>query len=194
MDKRTENLNQKIPYDIHYREVKHARLEYKTGNLTLILPKSCRNERFLLEKHRTWITEKQRTIDKAMKDARGKTVNSARTDVDLEELVLAQVDKYKARFGFNVNKIYFRKMKTKWGSCSVKGNLTINRLLRYLPERLIKYIVFHEMVHSKERRHNEGFWAIINKEFYDWRTLEKDLLSFWFSIQRGKKGCVCSSS
>jgi len=42
-------------------------------------------------------------------------------------------------------------MKTKWASYSQKGNLTINALLKYLPERLVRYVVFHEMIHSIEK-------------------------------------------
>lgn len=74
-------------------------------------------------------------------------------------------------------------MKTKWGSYSKKGNLTINTLLKYLPDKLIEYIIFHEMAHSIERKHNERFWNIINKKFKDYETKEKNLLVYWFLVQ-----------
>jgi len=74
-------------------------------------------------------------------------------------------------------------MKTKWGSYSPKGNLTINTLLKYLPEELIKYVVFHETAHSQERKHNERFWKTVNHEFKDYQTRETDLLVYWFLVQ-----------
>ena len=56
----------------------------------------------------------------------------------------------------NSNRIYFREMKTKWASHSQNNNLTINTRLKYLPEDLISYIVYHETAHNLERKHNEN--------------------------------------
>ena len=75
-------------------------------------------------------------------------------------------------------------MKSKWASCSIKKNLTFNTLLRYLPNFLIKYVVFHEITHLKEKKHNERFWKIIKKEFKDYQKKEKELLIYWFLIQK----------
>jgi len=55
-------------------------------------------------------------------------------------------------------------MKTKWASHSRNSNLTINTLMKYLPEDLIHYITYHEIAHAIERKHNENFWDIINKK------------------------------
>ena len=78
-------------------------------------------------------------------------------------------------------------MKTKWASYSQKGNLTINALLKYLPERLVRYVVFHEMIHSIEKRHNENFWKIITKKYINYEEMEKALLMYWFLIQRSNE-------
>jgi len=188
MDKKGKPSDQGIQYNVFYRDVKYARLEYKTGTLTLILPRDYENERSILEKHRTWITQKTHIINQALEKAKAKTLNKNRTDEELRSLVVQKVDKYKQRYAFSINKVYFRRMKSKWGSCSSKGNLTINRLLKYLPEELIDYIVFHEMVHSQEKRHNELFWSYIGKEFTSWQTFEKDLLVYWFLIKSDRKG------
>jgi len=78
-------------------------------------------------------------------------------------------------------------MKTKWASYSQKGNLTINILLKYLPEQLIKYVIFHEMTHSIEKRHNESFWKIISQKYVNFESMEKELLIYWFQLQRSNK-------
>ena len=77
-------------------------------------------------------------------------------------------------------------MKTKWASHSQNNNLTINIRLKYLPENLISYIVYHETAHNIERKHNEKFRAIVSKKFPNHNDTEKDLLTYWFIIQGQK--------
>ena len=83
-----------------------------------------------------------------------------------------------------MKKIYFRKMKTKWASCSAKRNLTINTLMKYLPDYLIKYVIFHEIAHLKEKRHNDEFWKIVSKKFVNYQKLERDLFVYWFQVAK----------
>jgi predicted metal-dependent hydrolase len=82
-----------------------------------------------------------------------------------------------------INKIYFREMKTKWASHSQNNNLTINTLLKFLPEDLISYIIYHETAHNIERKHNETFWTLINRKHPDYQAKEENLLAFWFLTQ-----------
>jgi predicted metal-dependent hydrolase len=79
-------------------------------------------------------------------------------------------------------------MRTKWGSLSQRKNLTINTLLNYLPEELIQYVIFHELTHTQERKHNDEFWNLINQKFKNYQTNEKDLLIYWFLVQRKLSG------
>ena len=74
-------------------------------------------------------------------------------------------------------------MKTKWASYSQNNNLTVSTLLKFLPEDLISYVIYHETAHNLERKHNENFWNIINKKFPDHNEKENDLLTYWFLIQ-----------
>ena len=75
-------------------------------------------------------------------------------------------------------------MKTKWANHSKNNNLTINTLLKYLPDDLIEYMIYHETAHAIERKHNENFWALINKKHPNHDANEKDLLTYWFIIQK----------
>lgn len=171
-------------YNIDYRDVKYPRLEFKTGTLLLVLPKNYENEKDILQKHKKWIHKKQSTIKKALEQAKTKQLNKNRTNEELKQLVHSIVKNFIEEFNFKINNIYFRKMKTKWGSYSTKRNLTINTLLKYLPKKLIEYVIFHEMVHSLERKHNQTFWKILSRKFNNYRTREKDLLVYWFLIQK----------
>ena len=74
-------------------------------------------------------------------------------------------------------------MKTKWASHSQNNNLTINTLLKFLPEDLISYIIYHETAHNIERKHNETFWTLINRKHPDYQAKEENLLAYWFLTQ-----------
>ncbi len=173
-----------IPYAINYRNIKYPRLEFKTGTLQLILPKNYEKQNELLEKHKTWINKKQQEIQNAIKKANIKQLNYTRTLPQLKNLVTQLILSFQRELNVEINKIYFRKMKTKWASRSKNNNLTLNTLLRYLPEDLIRYIIFHETLHTIERRHNQRFWNLVKKKFQDYEDKEKDLLAYWFLIQK----------
>jgi len=181
MDKIPET---ETPYTLAYRNVKHPRLEFKTGTLLLILPKTHQNPQQTLEKYKKWIQRKQHTINKALQEAKIKTINQTRTEKQLKALVNTLAQNYQKELNTQINKIIYRKMKTKWASHSKNNNLTVNTLLKYLPNDVIEYIIYHEITHSLERKHNERFWRLVNKKFPDYETKEKDLLTYWFLIQK----------
>lgn len=183
MAKRSKTHEPDLPYRIDYRNVKHPRLEFKTGSLLLILPQKYEDQVDVIEKHRNWISKKKLIIKRALEEAKEKDLVLTRGKEQFKDQVHSIVERYGEETDFHINKIYFRKMKTKWGSYSPKRNLTINTLLKYLPDDLIQYVIFHEMVHSQERKHNERFWRIVNKKFKNSEKHEKDLLIYWFLIQ-----------
>jgi hypothetical protein len=76
--------------------------------------------------------------------------------------------------------VTIRRQKTKWGSSSSKGNLSFNLKLICLPEELVRYVVFHEILHLREKKHSFLFWERIRKEFPNYKDLEKSLLEYWF--------------
>ncbi|MBU4607742.1 MAG: M48 family metallopeptidase, partial [Euryarchaeota archaeon] len=79
-------------------------------------------------------------------------------------------------------KIGFRKMKVRWGSCDRDGNLKFNKMMKYLPENLIKYIIFHEMAHLLEFGHNAIFWNIIKSKYPHYSHQEEELSTYYFAI------------
>ena len=171
-----------VDYRVVYRRIKYPRLEFKTGLLTLILPEGA-DPREILEKHKDWILEKAEFISDALEKSE-KVPIQEKTKKSLSELVASLVSEYSDELGVSVNRIFFRKMKTKWASCSINRNLTINTLMRYLPEELIEYVIFHEMAHMIEKTHSEGFWRLISKKFENYGEMEQKLFTYWFLVQR----------
>ncbi len=172
------------PYTVEYRNVKHPRCEFKTGSLLIILPKKGWTPEQVLEKHGNWIKRKQTTIDTAIEQTNGTALVKDRTDKELRSIVQKYAEEAQKDLNTKINKIYYRKMTTKWASHSQNNNLTINSLLKFLPDDLICYIVYHEIAHSIERKHNEHFRKIVGKKHPDYEKQEKCLLSYWFVIQK----------
>ncbi|MCX9075050.1 MAG: M48 family metallopeptidase [Candidatus Methanoperedens sp.] len=149
-------------------------LEFKTGRLLLVLPKSYKGGDGIIEKHKDWISKRNSEIKAALEKAQNKKLNLKRTDDEFRQLIFSIVENISDSLKININDIYFRKMKSKWGSCSSKKDLTINTLLRYLPDSLIEYVIFHEMVHLIERKHNKRFWDFISNKFNNYNDKEKE--------------------
>lgn len=171
-------------YTVKYRDVKHPRCEFKTGSLLIVLPKKGWTPEQVLEKYGEWIKRKQTTISAAVEQTNGTTLVTNRTDKELRSLVHRYAEAAQKDFNTKINKLYFRKMTTKWASHSRNNNLTINTQLKLLPEDLISYIVYHETAHSLERKHNERFWRLVSKRIPDYAGKEKGLLTYWFLIQK----------
>ncbi len=165
---------------IFRRDVKHPRLEFRRGALEVILPPGD-DAAMLMKKKQQWINKKTDFINECLERAREKQLVT-RTDADLRSLVYGFVEIAAGDLGVEVNTIRFRHMKTKWASCSNKRNLTFNSLMKYLPNELVDYIVFHETAHIREKRHNDRFWQNIYHKFERYSELEKDLFSYWFLV------------
>lgn len=81
-----------------------------------------------------------------------------------------RVQCYAERMGVSYGNITIRNQKTRWGSCSGKGNLNFNCLLMLTPERVRDYVVVHELCHRKEMNHSIRFWAEVEGILPDYRN------------------------
>ena len=68
-----------------------------------------------------------------------------------------------------------RFMKSQWGSCSVKGVISLNTHLVRTPVRLIEYVAMHELCHLKQRNHSRRFYSLLSQYMPDWRIRSKEL-------------------
>lgn len=75
--------------------------------------------------------------------------------------------------GVSYGRIAIRTQRTRWGSCSGKGNLNFNCLLMLAPERVREYVVVHELCHRREMNHSAAFWAQVERVMPDYKVHKK---------------------
>lgn len=176
--------NIELPYTVVRRRVKYPRLEFKTENLSVILPLRYKDETVLLKKHEKWIYKKHLYIKRAIEESNKNSGIVKRRSETLVKLVNKAIERFVKVLQIRPRKMVFKTMRSKWGSCSSKGQLTFNYLIGYLPNRLVAYVVYHEMAHLLVRKHNSQYWGLIKSEFSDYQDCENQLLSYWFLIQK----------
>jgi predicted metal-dependent hydrolase len=95
----------------------------------------------------------------------------------LKALIPGLLEKWQPILGVQVTHWGVKKMKTKWGSCSIDaGRIWINLELAKKPLHCLEYIVVHELVHLLERHHNERFSALLSAYLPQWRQ-SREILS-----------------
>ena len=107
----------------------------------------------------------------------GKELRPAYTDREREagkrlakELLLKKCRYFAERMGVSYGTVTVREQKTRWGSCSAKGNLNFNWKLALMPEEILDYLVVHELAHRVEMNHSPAFWAVVAEEIPDYKT------------------------
>jgi len=84
---------------------------------------------------------------------------------------------YGSRHGIAAGKIAIRNQRSRWGSCSKKGNLNFNYKLVFLPPPVRDYVIVHEICHIKEFNHAPAFWALVAETVPEYKALRKQLRS-----------------
>ena len=88
--------------------------------------------------------------------------------------------------GVTYGRISIREQKTRWGSCSNKGNLNFNWRLILAPEEVLDYVVVHELAHRREMNHSKAFYAVVESMLPDYRRAQKWLRdngqSLWYAV------------
>ncbi len=130
-----------------------------------------------LEKHRAGI---DRLVKKAEEREKEKVSVRKLTPDESDELyekakeVIPERVAYYARLiGVTYGRITIRRQRSRWGSCSSKGNLNFNCLLMLTPPEVIDSVVVHELCHRKEMNHSKRFYAEVLRVFPDYRKADK---------------------
>lgn len=127
----------------------------------------------IVEEKRPWLEEHLAKVQR--QQAENQQAGSLSTE-EVRALANRAVDyipKRVAHFaplvGVSYGRITIRNQRSRWGSCSGKGNLNFNCLLMLAPPEVLDYVVVHELCHRKEMNHSPRFWAEVERVLPNWR-------------------------
>lgn len=183
MQKEIEINNKKIVYTLRRsRRAKRIRLTINCeGVLTVTLPNSLffsenSAERAIRTKAK-WVSEKldyfkkhqNRHLCKGSKKELTKYKDLARN------LITEKIKHFNQFYDFSFNKISIRNQKTRWGSCSRRGNLNFNYKIVLMPEKIANYIIVHELCHLGEFNHSKKFWGLVSRTIPEHKKIRKEI-------------------
>ena len=130
-------------------------------------------EKFVTE-HEAWIEKK------LAKNAEASAGIVPLTEAELNalrkkanEYIPERVAYYAPKVGVSYERIAIRCQRSKWGSCSSKGNLNFNCLLMLTPPEVIDSVVVHELCHRKEMNHSPKFYALVKSVYPNYDACHK---------------------
>jgi predicted metal-dependent hydrolase len=82
-------------------------------------------------------------------------------------------------FGFSYRTLSVRRQKTRWGSCSARGTISLNCCILFQPPEVLRYLLIHELSHTRHMNHSRAFWATVSGCCPDYRKLDRQLLEGW---------------
>lgn len=151
-------------------------------------------ERIVKEKE-SWIRKSMKKIQEKKALYNGEEIEplSAAEIQELADKALEYIPDRVAHFskqiGVDYGRITIRNQKTRWGSCSSKGNLNFNCLLMLTPPEIIDYVVVHELCHRKEMNHSKAFWHEVAKILPDYKKHVQ-----WLKNEGGRIMLRCGNS
>ena len=149
-----------IPYEVIRSKIKNMYIYIKEGKVIVKIPNRLKDREMqvFVNKKAKWIYEKVKQEKKQQKIEESVEPK----DIErLEEIVKSSIQKYANLLDETPNKVRIKDIKYAWGSCSSNRNITINKKLAKKDEKIIEYVVLHEMCHLKYMNHSEKFWNLV---------------------------------
>jgi predicted metal-dependent hydrolase len=83
---------------------------------------------------------------------------------------------------FPVSRVSIRCQRTRWGSCSTRGTVSLNCSLLFQRAEVVRYLYVHELAHLKHMNHSPKFWHLVERLEPDFQRLDRELLSGWRTV------------
>jgi predicted metal-dependent hydrolase len=182
MEKEITLEDQRVAYTLK-KNVRSKRLRlaiYCDGTFVVTAPpylSFSRIEEFILQKA-FWILEKLSLAKKREGNIMlGRQNKAEYRKLKKQALALAvrRIEEFNQFYGYEYNNISIRNQKTRWGSCSQKGNLNFNYKIALLPEKFADYIIVHELCHLQEFNHSKNFWELVGRTIPDYRSIRREI-------------------
>jgi predicted metal-dependent hydrolase len=93
-----------------------------------------------------------------------------------------ELAKVAAECGLRYARAQIRRQRTRWGSCSASGTISLNVCLLFLRPQVVRYLLVHELCHTRHMNHSAKFWGLVESFEPDYRALDQELLRGWQSV------------
>jgi predicted metal-dependent hydrolase len=142
-------------------------------------------KRFVISK-KSWIVKHLKHAQEMERKRRQAATFIDRIDpVKAANELVGELTKLADRYGYQFRKVTVRNQKTRWGSCSTQNNISLNINLVHLPEKLLRYVLLHELVHTRIKNHGRKFWEEMDRLVGDAKDLRKKLNEFSYLLLKG---------
>lgn len=90
--------------------------------------------------------------------------------------------------GLAYSRVSIRSQKTRWGSCSLRGTISLNDQCLFLPRQTVEYLMIHELCHTRHLNHSQRFWKLVARHCPEYRAQEemlsrpRELVPDWFLL------------
>ena len=128
----------------------------------------------IAEQRTDWIKKQLRKFSQSKAKQIFKKTDGAEL-ITIKKYLRNRVEHLAKRHGFQFNKVSFKNMKTRWGSCSPKNNISFNILMAHLPKKFQDYIILHELLHTRIKDHKKGYWAELDRLTGDANGFHREL-------------------
>ena len=165
-----------MKYKLELSKRRSISISVKHGELLVKAPLGTPVERVeaVISKHQKWI-EKHMLIEK-----KRELLESSLTDERIAELkrsartyLVEKTAQYSQIMGLKYGRITITSAKTRFGSCSSKGNISYSYRLMLYPEAAREYVVVHELAHLVHMNHSPAFYAIVERYLPDYKSRRK---------------------
>lgn len=173
--------NEKIEYKV--RQSHRARCLritiYSSGELAATLPRGMSFEKLeeFIRQKANWILRKLKSAQKRKPSIllpKSNRREYLKCKIQALELAKRKIEELNRFYNFQYSRISIRNQKSRWGSCSRKGNLNFNYKIIHLPEKYLNYIIVHELCHLQQFNHSKKFWSLVTETIPDYKIIRKE--------------------
>jgi predicted metal-dependent hydrolase len=86
--------------------------------------------------------------------------------------------------GTRFSRVSIRRQRSRWGSCSVRGTISLNACLLFQRPEVVDYLIVHELTHVRHMNHSARFWQAVEQHCPGWRSLDRELVDGWRHVPR----------
>ena len=181
MDYEIEHKDIGIIRYIKNKQAKRIIISVKPEFVRVTVPRrqTLKNAKVFVEQKINWIKKHSENMKSLIKK------NKTLPKIDKEEarqILGKRLSELAQEHNFQYNRLSIRNQRTRWGSCSSKNSISLNKKLLHLPEQLIDYILLHELVHTRVKNHSKDFWNELETVVPNARIMDNKLKEYQYCL------------